>query len=338
MRVTKESLAEAARQGLLQQTQVEPLWTFLAGRSTFNFLNLGYYLGALLVIGAFSMFMVNAAAFGTGALLAVALAYILGLTAAGLRLWARGTWPVPAGLLVTAAVSIVPLAVYAGMDVLGLWAGDPPGEYHDFHVWIRGDWIWLELATLAAGALALWRVRFPFLVAPLAFVLWYVSMDLTPVFFGEDFSWEHRKRVSLVVGLAILALAFAVDRRARQDYAFWLYLFGLLAFWGGLSLLSSDSELGKLVYCAINVVLLLAGVLLQRRAFLVFGAVGVYLYLGHLAQAVFRDALLFPLALSGLGLGFIALAMQAHRHQAAIERWRTRLLSPRVRAWLPPAR
>lgn len=40
MRIKKETLAEAAGKGLLEEGQVEPLWSFLASRSTFNFLYL----------------------------------------------------------------------------------------------------------------------------------------------------------------------------------------------------------------------------------------------------------------------------------------------------------
>ena len=38
-----------------------------------------------------------------------------------------------------------------------------------------------------------------------------------------------------------------------SDYAFWGYLFGLMAFWGGLSAMHSDSELNKVLYCLLNV-------------------------------------------------------------------------------------
>jgi hypothetical protein len=35
---------------------------------------------------------------------------------------------------------------------------------------------------------------------------------------------------------------------------FWLYLFGVLTFWGGLSSMNSGSGLGKLTYCGIKLV------------------------------------------------------------------------------------
>ena len=38
-----------------------------------------------------------------------------------------------------------------------------------------------------------------------------------------------------------------------RDYAFWLYLLGMLTFWGALSARESDSELAKAMYALLNV-------------------------------------------------------------------------------------
>src|SRR6266705_2846326 len=130
-----------------------------------------------------------------------------------------------------------------------------------------GDWGWLmmEFGTLAVGVVLLWRYRFPFMLMPIAVTLWYMSMDLVPFLLGQEYvyDWEIRKFISAYFGLAVTLVAFWVDLRSRfsRDYAFWLYLFGVLTFWGGLSLMNSGSELGKLAYCGINVL----GVLWQRR-------------------------------------------------------------------------
>jgi hypothetical protein len=76
-----------------------------------------------------------------------------------------------------------------------------------------------------------------------------------------------------------------------------------MAFWGGLSLMESDSELRKLLYCLINLGLMFVAVFLERRAFLVFGAMGVFGYLGHLSYSIFKNSMLFPLALTLIGFG-----------------------------------
>ena len=154
---------------------------------------------------------------------------------------------------------------------------------------------------------------------PVAQALWFMSMHLAPLFFGQErLVFEGRAQVSLWFGLAMLLATFWADRRTRDDYAFWGYLFGLMAFWGGLTSLDSTSELGRLGYCAVNVLLLVVAILLERRVFLVFGGLGVCLYLGHLAHRVFRDSLAFPFALSALGLGIMALGWAYQRHCAAV--------------------
>jgi len=94
-----------------------------------------------------------------------------------------------------------------------------------------------------------------------------------------------------------------------------------MAFWGSLSLLEGGSELGKALYALINVGLILMSVLLGRRVYAVFGTLGVAGYLGHLSYKVFEDSMMFPFALSLIGVGIIALGLLYHRNQAAIAAW-----------------
>ena len=88
-----------------------------------------------------------------------------------------------------------------------------------------------------------------------------------------------------------------------DDYAFWLYVFGVMAFWGGLTSMDSEHEWGKLVYFLMNIGLVLGGVVIQRRVFTIFGAIGMFIYLMHLSNKIFRDSWLFPIALTLIGLG-----------------------------------
>jgi hypothetical protein len=43
----------------------------------------------------------------------------------------------------------------------------------------------MEVGTILAGSIALKFIRFPFLTFPIAFSLWYMSMDLTPLLLEE---------------------------------------------------------------------------------------------------------------------------------------------------------
>ena len=50
-------------------------------------------------------------------------------------------------------------------------------------------------------------------------------------------------------------------------------------------------------------------------------SLGIALYLGDLAEKVFKDSLLFPFALSLIGIAIIALGLYYHRHQDAARAW-----------------
>ena len=337
----RSDLERAVAGGVLGAAEAEALWQFLGGeapdlRPRFDLVHLLWYAGALIVIGAMGLFTTLAfARLGGGTLALIALVYAVALTAAGRHLWQRGL-RIPGGLLITAAVTMAPLFTYGVQDALGWWTHAEPGNYRDFYIWIKASWLPMELATIAAGVVALRIWRFPFLIAPIAFALWFMSMDLVPWLFGEDWdSWDQRRIVSLWFGLAMLVVAWAVDVRAKGDFAFWLHLFGLLAFWGGLTLLDSQDELGKAFYCLINIVLLLLALFLERRAYAVFGALGVTAYLAHLAGEVFQDSLLYPFALSLIGALIITAGLFIHRRQAAIARMLAERLPPALKALRP---
>ena len=337
MPYSANDLRVAADAGVISAADLERLLAFLASGEVhdpasgaspparFDAAHLLWYAGALIVIGAMGLFSTLAfTQMGGRALTLCAIAYAIGFTAAGHHLWYGKNLRVPGGLLIAVAVSMAPLAVYGIQDELGWWGKfGTPGSVHDFYIWVKGSWIFMEIATIAAGALALRYYRFPFIVALIAFALWFMSMDLAPWFSGADhLDFEMRRIVSIWFGLLVLAVAWTVDYRSRNgDFAFWLHLFGLLAFWGGITASDSATELGRAIYCLFNVGLLALAVILMRRAYAVFGAFGICLYLGHLADAVFKDSLLFPFSLSLIGIAVIAAGLLYHRNERAIAGW-----------------
>ena len=212
-------------------------------------------------------------------------------------------------------MALTPLAIYGLQQALGVWPDE--STYREYHRYIKWHWLYMELGTLAVGTLVAWKYRYPFLIMPIAVTLWYLTMDITAMISGGDITWELRKLVSLYSGLLMIGLAFWVDIRSRNkaDYAFWIYLFGVIAFWGGLSLQQSDSEFSKFLYFCINLLMIGVGVLLIRRVFVVFGALGSCGYLGHLASDVFRDSWLFPITLTAIGLLVIYLGILWQKHE-----------------------
>jgi len=338
MRVTRPMFDEAAAAGVISADQAGALWGFLSRREedtpSFKAAHVLYYLGGMIAIGAMTLFMtLGWERFGGGGLVLVAAVYALAAIALTEWLLARPGLAVPAGITATLAVVMVPLAVYGAQHLLGFWAdGRGASTYREYHTRIDWRWLVMELATLGAAVVALGRYRLPFLVMPVAVTLWYMSMDLAPFLFGgdaQDFFSERGRIVSMTFGALMVALAFVVDLRSdrSKDYAFWLYLFGVLTFWGGLSLMRSGSELGKFLYCLVNLAMIAAGAALSRRVFAVFGGLGVAGYLGYLSHTVFRDSMLFPVALTAIGLAVIAAGVWWQRHED--------VLGDRLRSCLP---
>jgi len=335
MAYTEIDLRAASAAGVLDATQLDRLMAFLRQRGAavadaapaprFDVAHVLWYAGALIVIGAMGLFSTLAfAEMGGRALAATAVVYAAAFTAAGHYLWHTRKLHTPGGLLIAIAVSMAPLAVYGIQDEFGLWGQfGKPGTTHDFYIWIKGSWIFMEAAAIVAGVIALRFYPFPFIVVIIGLALWFMSMDLAPWIAGERYAdWETRRMVSLRFGLATILLAWAVDCLKRGgDFAFWLHLFGILTFWGAVTATSGGTMFDKALYCAMNVGLLFLAVFLGRKVYAVFGVIGIAIYLGDLANKVFKDSLLFPFALSLIGIAVIAAGLLYYRHQDRITAW-----------------
>ena len=322
MDVTKKNLEQAAAENIISDQQAEALYDYLANlfqdAPKFTFTHVLYYLGGLIAIGAMTLFMnLGWESFGGAGIFFISLLY----AGVGLKIsnsFAAKSLNIPAGICATFVVCLTPLAIYGLQQWLGVWPDE--SVYRDYHRYIKWHWLYMELSTLAIGAFVAWKYKYPFLIMPIAVTLWYMTMDITAMISGGDFNWELRKLVSLYSGLLMIGLAFWIDIRSHEkaDYAFWVYIFGVMAFWGGLSFQHSDSELSKFIYFCINLLMIGTGVLLVRRVFVVFGALGSCGYLGYLASDVFKDSWLFPAALTAIGLGIIYLGVLWQKHEKAI--------------------
>jgi hypothetical protein len=344
-------LVQAVQKGIVTAEQSATLWAFLSdpGRSTvvrdgqvvgaprFDFTHVLYYFGGMLAIGAMSLFMtLSWQAFGRWGVFGLALAYFVGCWLAAQNLLKRGL-RVPAGILATIGIVLIPLMVWCLQHAFGMWPDGGVGNdrYSDYHKYIDWRWITLELATLAAAAVMLWKFRLPFMVMPVAVTLWYMSMDVAYFLMrdGDPWgsgSWEFRRNISLVFGLITCLIAAWVDMRCRQsrrinpqaltsqDFAFWLYIFGAIMAWGGLSAQNSGSQWGKVIYCLINVGMIFLGAVIARRVFTILGALGVVGYLGYLSHQVFQNSLGFAVMLTLLGLSLVAVGVWWQRNEANI--------------------
>lgn len=340
MKVERKNLFSAAKKVGISQDATERLWRELSSQPTsrpFDLSRVLYYSGAVLVMIAMSWFVGETwERFGGQGIFWVTLTYIATLSVLGAFLWNKRDLKTPGGLFITIAVCLIPLAVYGLQKWTGWWVTDQPGEYQNFFSWIKGGWFFMEIATLVGGCIAFYFCRFPFLTLPIFFTLWFISMDITPLIFGNKENIDDiRTKVSIAFGIVLLIVAYIIDLKSEEDVAFWPYFFGVLTFWGGLSLLEPSSEFKRFLYLLINLGLILLSVLLQRTVFLIFGALGCLIYLSSIFYKYFSDSFGFPIYLSLIGVLVVLLGVAYHRHHAKIESWLLGVVPNDIKKWLP---
>ncbi len=322
MRVSKKNLDDAVKKNIISAEQAENLQHYLKSLPSvgpsFDFTHILYYLGGFIAIGAMTLFMGLAwESFAGWGIFFISLAY----AGIGLKLsetFQSKGYAVPAGFCATFSVVLTPLGIYGLQQAIGLWPDE--STYQDYHRYIEWHWLYMELGTLIVGTIVAWRYKYPFLIMPLAATFWYMSMDIAAMLAGGRADFELSSLVSMYFGLLMVLFAFWVDLRAqgKADYAFWLYLFGVIAFWGGMTAQGSDSEVSRLIYFAINLLMIGVGVIIIRKVFVVFGAIGSCFYLGYLAFDIFADSILFPFVLTAIGLLIIYLGILWQRNEKAI--------------------
>ena len=316
MKINKTLLQKAAEKNIIETTQIEPLWDFFSKNNPQpqnNFANILYYLGGFTAIGAITIFLTfNLHEFGGIEVILITLGYAT-IAYFLMQLFNKKQHFIPAGIACTFLLALVPLLVYGIQLELGMWNdNDHTLQYHSYHRLIKSHWLPIEIATLGAGLILLLKYRYPFLTFIIGATILYMCLDLAALITEHNDwqqDWEQREKISLIIGLisllATLLLDIKTPKGPAKAYTFWLYLFSTLSFWIPLSLLDSDSELGKFIYFMINLLMILFGGIIRKNIFIILGSIGVIGYLSHLSIEVFDDTIAFSLILSAIGIAIV---------------------------------
>lgn len=324
MQIEKNHFFHVGSKANLSTTQLELFWKLLGTESkekSFSIEKLLLYLGACIIIASMTLFMTwGGDYFGSLGVLFIALGYAFFFATTGTVLWHKKKNPFAGGIFITLAVIMTPLIIYGFQSYFQLWLFETPTEYEDLYDAISGNWIFIEMGTILIGMIALYFFPFSFLTAPISIAFWFLSLDLTSLIFAKT-HFDVQCSVTLLFGLCLIGIGRFLDMRKARIDGFWPYLIGTLAFWGGLGCFVWDkSEWVLAVYLLINLAMMFSGILLQRSVLIVFGALGTFVYLSHLAYKIFEDSLLFPFVLSLFGLLIIYLGVLYQRNRERIQK------------------
>lgn len=155
----------------------------------------------------------------------------------------------------------------------------------------------------------------------------YTDMDIVPLCLGQAIepTWGMRNFATSV--FAILMLGFALkldnDKQDSEDYSHWLYIFGATMLWGVIiSILAQfklENEFAYFLTAIFNFIYMFISILLKRKVFMVWGAIGFWTYLGHLAFQIFKDTPMFPIVLVIFGLLVISFGIYYSKNCKILE-------------------
>jgi len=295
----KKFLKLAVSEGIINQTQAEKLQELISKNSPFKISNLLIYFGGLIALGSVTFF-ITIGFLSQGYLKVIVSILIFGTIFYFILKKIEDN--VAKGVLALYIVGLVPVLIYAIMAYFGIW---DIKDYKNYYRFINMKYLILEISTIIVAFYMLKKFKLPILVLPIAFSLWFMSMDIVDLLFNP-ITWEDRRIISIVFGFYTLIFAYFIK---NSEYAFWLYIFGVIMFWSGISLSFRSSELSKFIYFLINIGLLFVGIKLKRKVFLVFGTLGVIIYLGHLSYK-FKDSAWFVYVVTFIGLLIVLLGVK----------------------------
>lgn len=285
---------------------------------------IAYMVGAVTVIAAMLWFLADRwDNFGPAGALAASVVYG-GLFLLTARVLSREGYAFAAGLAVLLAVIMTGPATVALNELTG-WVprlrGGDACTYPAFSLWrCRGEEIVTELALLLAASVALWRTRFPLLVALITSIGVRGVFHLTDAWYSNALGNAASAWVWMLAASLTVTVAYVLERRQRRetDYAQWVHLgAAFCALLTTTSLLANYEPLRHLMVPA-AFVSFAAALLFHRFVYVPLGMFWVVWYLGWLARDVFEDSPAFPLLLAALGLVVIIATVWIQRNAAQL--------------------
>jgi hypothetical protein len=235
-----------------------------------------WYFGALTAALAANATIVSVSSDHRGTWQLLAGLLLAGVFVACALLLLAGGWRVPGGMLVAAAVLLVPAVGQAFEGLIGVWPDLDTGLF-DFTQEFEGAYFALALATMLAGLAAFALVAFPFLFAIVTVATLFAAQLLLPVFV-DDPSADDRASTALLSGAVLVLIGLVLDSVGRAADAFWWHATGLFGVAVGLGFyaLGRDEAWAWVTILVLGGILVLASAPTGRATWATFGVIGVF--------------------------------------------------------------
>ena len=321
VKYTDEQLDDGVKNNIFTNEQVSKFREYIknCNNQITRFHKVLYYGGALLIISAMTWLMKSSwDRFGALGISFISAAYIVVFLIAGYFVFFKKNLEVAGGLLFAIPIAVTPLFVFSILRIFEFWPDS--WAYDDYYVWVKGKWIVLELSAILVALPILIKTKFPFHVFLIAGSLWFFSMDIVPIIYKTtQITWTQRAFISQIFGLCMIGIGYFTDVKFKKDYAFWIYLFGLITLVSGLSVFYNANIFKFILFGIANILLILFSLFINRNVFLVFGAIGIIEFLSRLSWKFFESSLYFPFALTLIGLLLIFSGIFFQKNKKKIE-------------------
>lgn len=308
----QRGIISAEQRDLLHALRIESKPTEAEAPRGFNWVNVAYGLGALLVLFSGAWFLVRQwEKLGPWGVLGVALGYIGILVIADRRLRALG-FKRAGDLGVMLAVALTALPAWSILSLTGEWPPDntfnPPYVGQQY---MASRWMVLELTVILAALVVLRVRRIPMLMHAISFAMFWVWLHGTQLLDIGYYSPTYQRWTMLAGALVIFATAEHVERwqltqeveKREGDFAGPFWLIGAIAFAVSyMTIWLRADDVWKHLLPLVAAGVILVSLVLRRRVLAALGLVGMFGYLVFLADEVFRNSGLFPVVLAGLGV------------------------------------
>ena len=154
MKIIKSDIQSATQKQIISSEQADNLWNYFESlrpdQAKFQALHVIYYFGGMLVFASMFWFLTIAWTDGLE-IMAISGLFAFLYVKAGRDLLNKQNLEIPASLLITAAVGLVPVFIFGLQKFTGLWSQEVQNNYVDYHTHIKGSWFLMELGTIVAA-------------------------------------------------------------------------------------------------------------------------------------------------------------------------------------------